>query len=248
MRQLIIQSKIIRLALIISITSLQLSCLPEYVAGRALVRVLPIEQSDDNKIAYNAGATFEKSPASNENENGIAGQVFLQANRTFKYGSLGLVGVGYIGSHSINSNNGDSSEFYTSMDGNRLKYYGLSPELRLTTFVPFGRNRLGIYGTANAYHEAGSYAEFRSEGKKLDAIVMDGGNNDIQIGAGLFYERQFNPETKALLQVGFNTLWLTGIAKIKYRGNGIWISVLPTESGIADGLFGVGFSRDLFKN
>lgn len=207
--------RFLKLSVLLLIAFLMTGCLPDYFDGEMYSLPSPVLNSPTRGTVTYVGGSIDYSEGSNDHENTLQGKVFVEHGYTGNFYSVAGHLEAYQGTYWI-----DAVE---DMKGDNLQFYGVSPQLNASLFVPVKRVRFGIYALAGPYWEFGEYHDWLEDEDEetLDYWQQD---RDVQFTfcGGLMLEHIITEERIVSFRVGANSPF-TGHIITQYRsGNNVY--------------------------
>ena len=145
-----------------SLTLVFMGCLPGYHNGFMGSLPAKILNNPREGVTNYLGGTINYEDASNKNEESVLGKLLFQRNHTYKYNSFSYHTEMFAGYHSI--------EAVEEKAGEKLSYYGFTPQLSTSLFYLLKESRLGFYGYTGMFWEFGEYGDWIDEAKEAGLI------------------------------------------------------------------------------
>ena len=153
--------------ILIALTLVSLSAcnsLPVYQKGYIGSASKPILQQPTKQHAQYFGGTIQDAAASNKGEENLIADIEYQYNATFDYTSVSLHTTAYMGAHEIQE--------LKQSQGNVYNYYGVAPQVSVSSFLPLGGLRVGITSWVGFNYEFGPYEQWMRAASELDLIQL----------------------------------------------------------------------------
>lgn len=208
--------RFLKLSVLLLIGFLMTGCLPDYYDGKMFSLPSPVLNSPTRGDETYLGGSFDYSNGTNPQENSFQGQLFIEHGYTGDFFSIAGHAEAYTGFYNV--------EAVESMKGENLQFYGFSPQLNASLFIPVSSVRFGVYALSGPYWEFGEYHDWLKEADEDDIITYWQQDSDTQFvfNGGLMLEHISAEDKMISFKVGVNSPVVYNVTTQFRSGNSIY--------------------------